>query len=169
MTTLCCPKCGNTELYSDEAASIMYPVLLARDDAGTVTPNYDVTFGEREVIDEDTKYRAQIWCHGCAMAVEEAKLISVRQYAHLDNDGLVIVTEDSDRGVDVRWQAVCWAASGDFKCGWCGPWRHADSFVEEAAHQSDSVPTDPGNLAYEAAEADGRQHLKDEGVEQCDS
>lgn len=81
---------------------------------------------------------------------------------------VISVDEDSDRGADVRWAAFCEAEKGPFICGWKGPWRHADQFVGAAnrhnAWPGAVVPTDPGQLAYEQAESDGKEHLKEEGT-----
>lgn len=73
-TPLACPHCGNTRLWSDEAASIMYPVELSRNDEGAVVVDYP---GDGyEVMDEGTEYVADIWCRGgCGAQLTEGELV----------------------------------------------------------------------------------------------
>lgn len=94
-----------------------------------------------------------------------------RSAAHREPN-ITRVDEDSDRGANTRWAAFCNAEAGDFACGWAGSWRYADEFVEAAQRANDKVDargqgqhTDPGQLAFEQAEEDGKQHLRDEGID----
>lgn len=93
--------------------------------------------------------------------------------AHRESN-LVVIDEDSDRGTDIRWQAVCTAEAGDYACSWAGDWHRATDFVDQARRLNEpdgehvvrrpGGEVDPGQLAFEAAEQDGREHLAQYGV-----
>lgn len=73
-TTLACPHCGNTDLHSDEIASIMYPVTMVRDEAGDINPVY--AGGFYEVMDEGTVYREDhVWCRSCGTQLSADDLV----------------------------------------------------------------------------------------------
>ena len=72
-TLLACPRCGNTDLWSDEPASIMYSVELSRGPDGSVVVDYPGT--GYEVQDEGTEYAGDIWCRSCGTQLTEADLV----------------------------------------------------------------------------------------------
>jgi hypothetical protein len=73
VTTLACPHCGETRLWSDEPTTIMYPAVFTRDDAGDVTPDY--TGDSYDVMDEGTEYVGNIWCRSCGTQLAESDLV----------------------------------------------------------------------------------------------
>lgn len=76
-TTLACPNCESTSLRSDEVAAIGYPVIMRRNDAGQIEPEY---IGDGyEVWDEGTVYSNDIWCRNCGVQVDENDLIEVTE------------------------------------------------------------------------------------------
>lgn len=76
-TRLACPQCGNTALWSDEPASIMYSVVLRRNPQGAVAVEYDGIGYEPQ--DEGTEYVGDIWCRACGSQWAEADLVEVAE------------------------------------------------------------------------------------------
>lgn len=72
---LVCPTCGSDRLWSDEVASVMYPVTLTRNEDGSVEVDY--TGDGYEVMDEGTEYDGDIWCRSCGSQFEETQLREV--------------------------------------------------------------------------------------------
>lgn len=172
---LVCPNCGSDRLFSSEETTIDYPIrATAKSSEGE--PTFDYTGADRITNDEGTQYRDKLWCRECLWEGGIAALSTLREYAHRGEpmERVLGVEEDSDRGADVRWQGVCrasWSIEGEhYECGWCGSWQYAGNYVERARHHNVQADkggrphTDPGQLAYEQAELDVRQHLLDEGV-----
>lgn len=164
---LLCPHCGSDSLRSNETCTALYPVQLSANENGVIELDYT---GESPLY-SDSEYRGDLYCHGCGNGLRESELLAPKVYAHRDGDDIVHIEEDSDKGADVRWQAVCWAAHSSentgFDCGWCGPWWRADDFADVAERWNEQHPDDwkdPGSLAYAAAEDDGREHLRGYGV-----
>lgn len=169
-TPLCCPNCGNQQLYSEEDATIHYPVYVTADADGDVELEYGPDFGERQVNDDSTTFKNAIYCRSCGAEHTFEELLTPRKFAHLAN-GECHVDEDSDKGAEIRFQAVCWAKEAGFECSWASLWQHARDFgyaaleFNEAASHTGGPYTDPAQLAHEAAAILGREHMKDEGVE----
>lgn len=166
---LICPNCGSDRIYSTETCTIDYPVKMAVDEHGVISHEY--TGSDRITNDEGTEFVGELYCRGCTNEHRPADLVTLEAYAHRADVHIMDIAEDSNKGSDVRWQAVCWATyaieDSSYECGWCGPWHYATDFVDEATWRS-SQPgadwVDPGQLAYEAAEQDGREHLRGYGV-----
>lgn len=154
---LVCPHCGERNLYSTETTTIDYPVRMWIEDGAV---KYDYTGGDRSVDDEGTCYEGRICCQSCGSSFPEADLVTAARYAH-DQPNVISVDEQTDRGRDPAWKAFCSASIASYSCEWAGEWHHADSYVEEAQRRfGKHAMTDPMQLAYEAAEAEGRQHLR---------
>lgn len=122
---------------------------------------------------EILKLFGQPWLDAIKQLGEQPESVAAnyRAAAHLEL-GVMGIDEDTDRGTNIRFQAVCRAEEGSFACSWASVWHYADQWVDEAqrrneaADEAHGVHTDPGQLAYEAAERDGQQHLLDEGVDE---
>lgn len=70
-----------------------------------------------------------------------------------DIDHRITVDEDTDHDGGTMFKAFC-----TDECGWSGDrWHHADEYTD----REDKHPVD---LATEAAEADGQDHLRNKGV-----
>jgi hypothetical protein len=167
---LACPHCGATDyLFSVEETTIEFSAEFTREKDGSV--HMDYTGESTHVNDEGTSYDQNIYCRNCCVELRESELISPAIVAHREPH-VTTIEETSDRGTDLAWAAFCEASLGNYACDWASPWEHADMYVDMAArHNADADLedpnnwTDPGQLAYEAAEAAGKEHLKQFGVD----
>lgn len=149
---LACPHCGAITLYSSEKTTIDYPITAELDKAGFL---FDYTGDSSYTNDEGTSYEGAIYCRACGSDLTEGQLITIAVYAHLD-PSIVHVEEDSDRGADTRFQAVCWAMFEGYGCDWASRWVHTDEFGDA---------DDPAQRAYLLAERFGQEHLRQFGVD----
>jgi ribosomal protein S27AE len=96
-TRLACPRCGSGDnLWSDEAASIMYPVRLTRE-AGDTTADVEYTGESYEVQDEGTVYVGDIWCRNCGIQLTEHDLIDPDAEDEDDLEGSLDLPEALER------------------------------------------------------------------------
>lgn len=75
MTRLVCPRCKSGDsLWSDEVASIMYPVRLTRESVDAAV-EVEYTGESYSVMDEGTVYSGDIWCRDCGSQIGEEDLV----------------------------------------------------------------------------------------------
>lgn len=162
---LCCPNCGNQQLYSEEDSTVLFPVYLTDDGDGGPDIEYGSDFGETVYNDEGTMFKDSIWCRSCGSEHKFEELLTPRHFAHVAQ-AQCHVDEDTDKGTDVRFRAVCWASESGFTCDFASPWQHADDYVEAAEEVNRRRPKEsfmgPSQLAYEAAERLGKEHMETE-------
>jgi hypothetical protein len=73
-TVLGCP-CGNSNIWSEEVASILYTVELTRGEDGSVQVEHNGA--GYETCDEGTVYSGNLWCRNCGDNLTESELVEV--------------------------------------------------------------------------------------------